>query len=199
MTASMRAYALTAFGDEPGLTEVPVPEPGPGPGDVRIRVRAASVNPVDVATCTGAFRALYEYRFPSVQGWDLAGTVEDAGSEVTAFRPGDEVFGMVKRDYIGDGTFGEFVVVPGARQGQGAAEARLLAVEGATPPRPPSATPTSPRHPSGAPAPPTRSRRSSSPDQRRGLVHHRCRNPVDGGMTAHGGVKSISDALRAQA
>lgn len=110
MTASMRAYVLQEFGKEPGLTELPVPEPGPR--EVRIRVRASSVNPVDVATSTGAFRALYEYRFPSVQGRDVAGTVEHVGPEVTAYRPGDEVLGMVKRDYIGDGTFAEFVVVP---------------------------------------------------------------------------------------
>ena len=35
------------------------------------------------------------------------------------------------------------------------------------------------------------------PAQRRGLLRHRREIPVDGGMTAHGGVKSISDAVRA--
>ena len=41
--------------------------------------------------------------------------MDAVGTEVTAFAPGDEVFGMVKRDYIGDGTFAEFVVVDADR------------------------------------------------------------------------------------
>lgn len=136
MTASMRAYALEDFGEEPGLTEVPVPEPGPR--EVLVRVRASSVNPVDVATSSGAFRALYEYRFPAVQGRDVAGTVERVGPEVTAYRPGDEVLGMVKRDYIGDGTFAEFVVVPEDRfivrrpAGLAVADAGALGLAGGT-------------------------------------------------------------------
>lgn len=55
---------------------------------------------------------VYEYRLPAAQGRDVAGTVEAVGPEVTAFRPGDEVLGMAKCDYIGDGTFADYVVVP---------------------------------------------------------------------------------------
>lgn len=109
MDAMMRAYALQSFDDSAGFADVPFPQPGPG--EIRVRVRASSVNPVDVATSTGFFREMYEYRFPSIQGRDFAGTVDAVGDDATRFSPGDEVFGMVKRDYIGDGTFAEYVVV----------------------------------------------------------------------------------------
>lgn len=110
---TMQAYALTAFEQPPGLTRVPVPEPGPH--EVRVRVTASSVNPFDAAAGAGFFRRMSEYRFPAVLGRDVAGTVEAVGAEVTAWHVGDEVWGMVKRPWIGDGTFAEYVVVPDDR------------------------------------------------------------------------------------
>jgi NADPH:quinone reductase-like Zn-dependent oxidoreductase len=106
----MKAFALTGFGRAPEFADVPAPEPGPG--QIRVRVQATSVNPVDDMIRSGFFRAAQEYRFPAVFGRDLAGVVETAGDGVTRFRAGDEVYGFVKRDYIGDGTFAEYVVVP---------------------------------------------------------------------------------------
>ncbi len=105
----MRAYVLNSFDEKACFTDVAIPEPGPH--EVRVRVLTSSINPVDIATADGFFRGMSEYRFPAVQGRDFAGIVEAIGSEVSKFRSGDEVFGMVKRDYIGDGTFAEYVVV----------------------------------------------------------------------------------------
>jgi NADPH:quinone reductase-like Zn-dependent oxidoreductase len=77
-----------------------------------VRVHATSVNPVDLLISSGFFRAMQEHRFPAVLGRDVAGVVEQVGPAVTRFAVGDEVYGFVKRDHIGDGTFAEFVVVP---------------------------------------------------------------------------------------
>ncbi len=109
----MKAYVLEEFDAPARIVDEAVPSPGPG--QVRVRVRTSSVNPVDSAVVRGFFRAMLEYRLPAIQGRDFAGTVDAVGSNVTAFAPGDEVFGMVKRDYIGDGTFAEFVVVDADR------------------------------------------------------------------------------------
>jgi len=106
----MKAFVLTGFDRPPGFADVPIPEPGPG--EIRIRVHATSVNPVDQMVRSGFFRAAQEYRFPAVFGRDIAGVVEAVGDGVTRFRAGDEVYGFVKRDYIGDGAFAEYVVVP---------------------------------------------------------------------------------------
>lgn len=106
----MKAFVLTGFGRAPEFADIPAPVPGPG--QIRVRVRATSVNPVDDMIRSGFFRAVQEYRFPAVFGRDVAGVVETVGDGVTRFREGDEVYGFVKRDYIGDGTFAEYVVVP---------------------------------------------------------------------------------------
>jgi NADPH:quinone reductase-like Zn-dependent oxidoreductase len=58
---------------------------------VLVRVRAAGVNPVDWKTrAGGAFLG----EPPFTVGWDVAGVVEEVGTGVTRFRPGDRVFGM---------------------------------------------------------------------------------------------------------
>lgn len=109
MTTLMRAWVMEAFDEPLVLRHVPIPEPGAH--QVRVRVLTSSVNPVDVAVSKGLFRGMYEYRFPAIQGRDFAGTVEAVGPGVTLFAPGDEVFGMVKRAFIGEGTFAEYVVL----------------------------------------------------------------------------------------
>ncbi|BEP13350.1 NADP-dependent oxidoreductase [Acidothermaceae bacterium B102] len=105
----MKAFAMTGFGSAE-LVELPAPEPGPG--EILVRVHATSVNPVDRLIWSGFFREMQEHRFPAVLGRDVAGVVERLGAGVTRHRVGDEVYGFVKRAYIGDGTFADYVVVP---------------------------------------------------------------------------------------
>jgi NADPH:quinone reductase len=64
------------------LIETRVPEPGPG--QVRIAVAAAAVNPVDVATASGALMqlGLTAPRERFGLGWDVAGTVGAVGPGV---------------------------------------------------------------------------------------------------------------------
>lgn len=75
------------------LLDIQLPEPTPGPRDLLVEVRAISVNPVDTKVRQRAEPAAGEYK---VLGWDAAGVVRAVGSEVSLFRPGDEVF------YAGD-------------------------------------------------------------------------------------------------
>nr|WP_246673573.1 NADP-dependent oxidoreductase [Mesorhizobium sp. B2-9-1] len=68
------------------------PDPEPGPGEVLVRVKAAGLNPVDGAVRGGFYPLLGEP--PFILGWDISGTVAALGDGVTAFKLGDEVFGM---------------------------------------------------------------------------------------------------------
>ena len=83
-----------------------------GAQDVLVAVRASSANPWDWHYIRGEpvlFRpALGGIREPKfkVPGGDLAGTVKQAGSGVTAFKPGDDVYGF------GHGAFAEYIAVP---------------------------------------------------------------------------------------
>lgn len=82
--------------DEQSLIDVELPAPVPGPRDLLVRIAAISVNPVDTKVRKRAEPPAGEVK---VLGWDAAGVVEKAGTEVTLFRPGDAVFyaGSIER------------------------------------------------------------------------------------------------------
>jgi NADPH:quinone reductase-like Zn-dependent oxidoreductase len=105
----MRAAVLPDFGQPVTLTNLPIPEPGPG--EVRVRGRASSVNGFDLAVAAGYIRDWMEHRFPVVLGRDFAGTVDALGPGASRFAVGDHVFGVVLKPVLGDGAFGEYVVV----------------------------------------------------------------------------------------
>ncbi|MFZ0788855.1 MAG: zinc-dependent alcohol dehydrogenase family protein [Chromatiaceae bacterium] len=71
------------------LAERPRPELT-GPEDILVRLVAAGVNPVD--TKIRSRGPLIPDGLPAVLGCDGAGVVEEAGAEVTRFKPGDEVW-----------------------------------------------------------------------------------------------------------
>ena len=71
-----------------------------------VRVHASSANPVDLFT-TSPVAHLRRRRRPVVVGTDFAGTVDATGKNVTAFAPGDEVFGAAQ------GAFAEYMSVAG--------------------------------------------------------------------------------------
>jgi len=105
----MRAIAIAEQGASPALTELPTPEPSAG--EVLVRVEASSLNGFDTAVAAGYLAGMMEHRYPVVLGKDFAGTVEAVGAGVTRFTPGDRVFGVVTKPFLGDGGFGEYVVV----------------------------------------------------------------------------------------
>ena len=88
--------------------EISIPEPNDS--EVLIKVAALSVNPVDVKTKKGG-GALFmlENESPKILGWDISGIVEKVGKNVTEFKEGDAVFGMV--NFPGHGkAYAEYVL-----------------------------------------------------------------------------------------
>jgi NADPH:quinone reductase-like Zn-dependent oxidoreductase len=73
-----------------------------------VGVKAASINPVDFKIRSGKYPAVKEDRLPYTLGRDISGVVETCGAQATAFKAGDEVFGMVG---IGGGGYAEKAVV----------------------------------------------------------------------------------------
>ncbi len=105
----MRAIVIADQGSSPTLAELPMPEPGVG--EVLVRVEASSLNGFDTAVAAGHLAGMMEHRFPVVLGKDFAGTVAKLGEGAERFAVGDRVFGVVTKPYLGDGGFGEYVVV----------------------------------------------------------------------------------------
>jgi NADPH:quinone reductase-like Zn-dependent oxidoreductase len=109
----VRGVAYDRFGGPEVLAlRDDLPDPPVGPDTVLVRVHAAGVNPVDIGIRQGHLSGAFPHRFPIIPGWDVAGVVEAAGPAITAFAPGDEVFGYVRRDDVQWGTTAEFVPAP---------------------------------------------------------------------------------------
>ena len=86
---------------------VEVDRPVPGPGQVLVGVKAAGINPGEAKIRTGLLAQSWPATFPSGQGSDLAGVVEELGEGVTGLAVGDEVLGWTDNR----ASQAEFVVV----------------------------------------------------------------------------------------
>src|SRR3954452_21775863 len=103
----MTAIVQDRYGSADVLQLRQIERPRPRADEAIVRVHAAGVDfgvwhlmegmPYAVRLVSGLRRA----RNP-VRGLELAGVVEEVGSAVTVFTPGDEVFG------VGEGTFAEY-------------------------------------------------------------------------------------------
>lgn len=90
-----------------------VARPRPGPGEVLVRVKAAAVSPLDTKIRAGK-AAHARQPLPAILGVELAGIIEAVGDGVTAFRAGDEVFGMTGGVGGLQGTQAEYAAVDAA-------------------------------------------------------------------------------------
>jgi NADPH:quinone reductase-like Zn-dependent oxidoreductase len=103
-----RAVRFDEYGDIDVLNVVEVDRPAPGPGQVLVRVKAAGLNPGEAAIRQGLMHERWPATFPSGEGSDLAGVIEEVGSDVDGFAPGDEAFGWTDQR----ASHAELVVVP---------------------------------------------------------------------------------------
>jgi NADPH:quinone reductase-like Zn-dependent oxidoreductase len=89
----MRAVRFERYGGPEVLEVVEVEEPTANPGQVLVRVKAAGINPGEAAIREGRLQELWPATFPSGEGSDLAGVVEEAAAGVDGWGPGAEVIG----------------------------------------------------------------------------------------------------------
>jgi NADPH:quinone reductase-like Zn-dependent oxidoreductase len=89
-----RAVRFDQYGGLEVLKVVEVDRPIPGPGKVLVRVKAAGINPGEASIRKGLFAERWPSTFPSGQGSDLAGVVEEVGPGVTDVAVGDAVIGF---------------------------------------------------------------------------------------------------------
>lgn len=102
----MNAIQIHNTGGPEVLQLVDLPIPVPGPGQVLIRVEAVGVNFIEIYFRKGQYKATT----PLVPGSEAAGTVEDLGSGVTGFKPGDLVASVGVL-----GSYAEYALVPAAQ------------------------------------------------------------------------------------
>ncbi len=101
----MRAVLLMGYGDVDKLELKEAPDPKPRPNEIKVAVVAASINPIDWKTRSGA-TGMLPGSLPRILGRDVAGHVVEVGSEVTTFKVRDRVMGLVTEGYA------DFVAAP---------------------------------------------------------------------------------------
>ena len=114
-TKTMRALVVDAA--RGAFREAVLPRPEARAGEVLVKIHASGVNPLDLKIRAGEAPHA-RHALPAVLGLDLAGRVVSIGEGVTAFRPGDAVYGMTGGVGGLQGSLAEYAAV----------DARLLAL-----------------------------------------------------------------------
>ncbi len=104
----MRAAVVDVFGDSGLITVRDVPRPDPGPGQIRIKIAAAGINPVDTYNAKDPSWARIEAG--CVLGYDVAGTVESVGDNISVELIGRKLMAMTAFPR-GQGGYAEYAVV----------------------------------------------------------------------------------------
>ncbi|MEV8378844.1 NADP-dependent oxidoreductase [Kribbella sp. NPDC056861] len=131
----MKAVRFHEFGGPEVLRYEDVNQPVPGAGQVRIRVAATSFNGVEGNIRAGFMQGPIPVELPHTPGIDVAGTVDELGTDVKDLAVGDRVIGFLPM--TGTGAAAEYVLAPaeiltGAPKGIPLADAAALPVVGLT-------------------------------------------------------------------
>ena len=103
-----RAVRFDRYGDVDVLNVVDVERPVPGPSEVLVRVKAAGINPGEASIRKGLLHERWPATFPSGEGTDLAGVVEELGPGVEGLEVDEPVIGWTDQR----ASHAELVVVP---------------------------------------------------------------------------------------
>src|SRR5712675_135634 len=113
--AHMKAVTLLEYGGQLVFNDVPTPTIARD--EILVKIKSTAVNHLDLVKAAGTARQILPIDLPWIPGHEFSGVVEQIGSDVAAWAPGDAVFGA---------------------NGTGAAYAQYLAVKPASIARKPS-------------------------------------------------------------
>ncbi|MCA1032707.1 NADP-dependent oxidoreductase [Bacillus timonensis] len=105
----MKAIVIEEYGDKNVLVEKEMDTPKISENQVLVEVHATSINPIDWKVRAGYLKEMLPFEFPMILGWDAAGIVVEAGSNVSDFKVGDRVF--TRPATTNRGTYAEYVAV----------------------------------------------------------------------------------------
>ena len=108
----MKAAVINQYGDRNELTVVDTAVPAIQADEVLVENIATSINPIDYKAREGLLQRMFQWQFPVVLGWDVAGKIVAVGDNVTGFKVGDAVFARPDIDPIGrNGSYAEYTAV----------------------------------------------------------------------------------------
>jgi len=101
----MKAVRVLEYGGQLVFNEVP--KPTIAGDEILVKVRSTAVNHVDLVKASGTARQVLPIDLPWIPGHEFSGVVEEIGSDVAAYSPGDAVFGATS----GMGSYAEYLAV----------------------------------------------------------------------------------------
>lgn len=102
----MKAAVIYEYGSPEVFRIEEINRPSIRDDELLIKVKAASINPIDWKQRQGWHRFFLKAHFPVVLGYDVAGEIEECGTKVNAFKPGDQVYTRLTRRF--GGAFAEY-------------------------------------------------------------------------------------------
>jgi len=101
----MKAIRLMEYGGQ--LVFDDVPKPAIARDEILVKIRSTAVNHLDLVKASGAARQVLPIDLPWIPGHEYSGVVEQIGSDVAEWSPGDAVFGA---NGVG-GAYAEYLAV----------------------------------------------------------------------------------------
>ena len=101
----MNAVRLLEYGGQLVFNDVPTPTIARD--EVLVKVTSTAVNHVDLVKASGTARQVLPIDLPWIPGHEFSGVVEQIGSDVAGYAPGDAVFGSTS----GMGSYAEYLAV----------------------------------------------------------------------------------------
>lgn len=104
----MKKIIYPRFGNAEVLQMAKVEIPYVTETTLLIKVKAVSINPLDWKIRNGEMKLMSGSKFPRGIGIDFSGIVAEAGTEVTKYKKGDEVFGLL--DVFKGAALAEYII-----------------------------------------------------------------------------------------
>src|SRR4029077_4908822 len=101
----MKALRLLEYGGQLAFNDVPTPTIARD--EVLVKVRGTAVNHLDLVEASGRLKQILPIDLPWIPGHEFSGVVEQIGSDVATYAPGDAVFGTTS----GMGAYAEYLSV----------------------------------------------------------------------------------------
>lgn len=91
----MKKVVFNKYGNLDDLQMIETAIPTIKENELLVKVKAAGINPLDWKIIEGQMKMITGSKFPKGVAFDFAGIVEKVGSQVSAFKVGDAVFGAM--------------------------------------------------------------------------------------------------------
>jgi len=103
-----KAVRLLQYGGQLVFNNVPTPTLARD--EILVKIRSTAVNHLDLVEASGTAKQILPIDLPWIPGHEFSGVVEQIGSDVAAWAPGDAVFGTT----TGMGAYAEYLAVKAA-------------------------------------------------------------------------------------